>query len=154
MSAWPVEIYRPFLFAIVWIWYNIPVSMGTQRTLIEELSRHKGKTVMLGVRSSFFFIGPSEEALADIEVVGMMAKACVSLVSNKGVKHVEHVDIGSRKVVKSYVRNEATLDSAEEVVILVEGSEFGAFWTRDEYLAGKRMMEASIRSVGASSPIR
>lgn len=118
------------------------MSQGT--TLIDELARLKGKTVMLGVRSSFFFIGPSEEALADIEAVGMMAKACVALVANKGIKRAEKVDIGSRRVVKTYVRNEATLDTPEEVVVLVEGSEFGAFWTREEYLAGRRTLEAAL----------
>ena len=144
MSAWPVETYRPFLFAIVWIWYNVPVSIGTQRTLIEELSRHKGKTVMLGVRSSFFFIGPSEEALEDIDAVGIMAKACISLAANKSVRHVSRQDIGRRKVVKTYVRNHATKESPEEMVILIEGDAFGAFWTRDEYLSGRKALEASI----------
>lgn len=118
--------------------------MGSAKTLIDELRRHKGKTVMLGVRSSFFFIGPSEEALEDIEAVGIMAKACVSIAANKVVRHIERHDIGCRKVVKTYVRNQATLDSPEEVVILIEGSEFGAFWTRDEYLSGRKALEASI----------
>lgn len=111
---------------------------------MDELRRQKGKTVMLGVRSSFFFIGPSEEALVDIEAVGMMAKACVSLAANKGLRRVERTDIGSRKVVRTYVRSHATLESPEEVVILIEGSEFGAFWTRDEYLSGRKALEASI----------
>jgi hypothetical protein len=118
--------------------------MGLANTLVDELRKHKGKTVMLGVRSSFFFIGSSEEALEDIEAVGIMAKACVSIAANKGVRNVERQDIGCRNVVKTYVRNRATIDSPEEVVILIEGSEFGAFWTRDEYLSGRKALEASI----------
>lgn len=118
--------------------------MGAEETLVDELRRHKGKTVMLGVRSSFFFIGPSEEALEDIDAIGIMAKACVSLAANKSVRHVSRQDIGCRKVVKTYVRSQATLDSPEEVVILIEGNEFGAFWTRDEYLSGRKALEASI----------
>jgi hypothetical protein len=121
--------------------------MGTAETLLEELRRQNGKTVLLGVRSSFFFIGPSEEALADIDALGMMAKACVSLAANKAVRRLERIDIGSRKVVRTYVRNNATLESAEEVVILIEGSEFGAFWTRDEYLSCRKALEAYIRKM-------
>ena len=118
--------------------------MGSAETLVDELRRQKGKTVMLGVRSSFFFIGPSEEALEDIDAIGIMARACVSLAANKSVRHVSRQDIGCRKVVKTYVRSLATLDSPEEVVILIEGNEFGAFWTRDEYLSGRKALEASI----------
>lgn len=121
--------------------------MGSAETLVDELRRQKGKTVMLGVRSSFFFIGPSEEALEDIDALGMMAKACVSLAANKGIRRIDRHDIGCRKVVKTYVRNQATLDSPEEVVILIEGSEFGAFWTRDEYLSGRKALEASIEKM-------
>ena len=118
--------------------------MGSAETLVDELRRQKGKTVMLGVRSSFFFIGPSEEALEDIDAIGIMARACVSLAANKSVRHVSRQDIGCRKVVKTYVRSLATLDSPEEVVILIEANEFGAFWTRDEYLSGRKALEASI----------
>lgn len=118
--------------------------MVSEETLVDELRRQKGKTVMLGVRSSFFFIGPSEEAIEDIDAIGIMAKACVSLAANKSVRHVRRQEIGCRKVVKTYVRSRATLDSPEEVVILIEGNEFGAFWTRDEYLSGRKALEASI----------
>lgn len=124
--------------------------MGSGRSggesLIDELSRHKGKTVMLGVRSSFFFIGPSEEAIADIRIVGIMAHVCVAISMNKrpsksAIAKVE--DIGKRRVVKTYVRNPD--DGGDEIVILVEGSEFGSFWSRDEYLAGRRALLSAMK---------
>lgn len=117
-------------------------------TLIDELRKHKGKIVMIGARSSFFFIGPSEEAIEDIDTVGIMAKMCVSLVSNKCLKRIKRIDIRNRKVVKTYVRSHAMIDSAEEIIILIDGVELGAFWTRSEYLSGKRVLEASIRKIG------
>ena len=124
--------------------YDIMFSMEPETTLMDELHKHKGKTVMLGVRSSFFFIGPCEEAINDIDAVGIMSKACVSIMANKGIKRICRVDVGNRKVLKTYVRNMATMETPEEVVILLEGDEFGAFWTRDEYLSGRKALEASI----------
>ena len=110
--------------------------------LSDELAKHKGKTVFIGVRSSFFFIGPGEEASRDLDAIGLMARCCVSLASHKDISRFikqPHVDIGRRKVLRTYVRNPD--DGGDEVVILVEGKEFGAFWTREEYLAG--MLELS-----------
>lgn len=110
-------------------------------SLIEELNKEKGKTVLIGVRSSFFFIGPAEEAIEDLHLIGIMSHVCVALVSQRCMPRtmpdsVFEEDIGRRKVVKKYNRD----ISDDEVVILIDGNEFGAFWTRDEYLSGRRAL--------------
>jgi len=119
--------------------------IGSEGTcLIDELARLKGKNVMIGVRSSFFFIGPAEEAVTDIHLAGLMARFCVALAAGKRIspnalrKAATAEDLGKRKVIRSYVRDPAGGDG--DVVILVEGREFGAFWTRDEYLDGRRAL--------------
>ena len=119
------------------------------KCLREELAANSGKTVLLGVRSSFFFIGPAEEALADIDIAGMMVCLCVAISSNKRIteqmiEKAASEDIGSRKVVRTYVRNDDGSD--DEVVIIVEGREFGSFWTREESLAARRVLESILDS--------
>ena len=112
--------------------------------LADELARHMGKNVLIGVRSSFFFIGPAEEALADLHLAGLLARFCVALSSGKRIpkkaleKAASQERIGKRKVVKTYERDPASFDG--EIVILVEGSEFGSFWTREEYLDGRKAL--------------
>lgn len=117
---------------------------GESISLTDELARHKGKTVLIGVRSSFFFIGPAEEALADIHLIGLLARFCVAFASRKGVsksalkKASQKEDIGKRKVIRTYARD--LIGNSDDVVILIEGSEFGSFWTRREYLAGRKAL--------------
>ncbi len=113
-----------------------------KRCLIDELSANKGNTVFLGVRSSFFYIGSAEEAINDIQVVGLMAKFCVPLTSGKEVSDkiaaTSGHDIAGRHVLNSY--NRESPDGQREVVIIIDGKEYGAFWTRAEYLAGRQML--------------
>lgn len=123
--------------------------------LSDELARHKGKTVFIGVRSSFFFIGPSEEASHDLVEIGLMARCCVPLSAHKDITRFlkrPPEDIGRRKVLKTYVRNPDYGD--DEIVILVEGKEFGAFWTREEYLAGMRELSASMGNLPPEEPVK
>ena len=118
---------------------------------MDELAKHKGKTVLVGVRSSFFFIGPAEEAMEDIHLLGLLARFCVSFssgkkVSSRSLKKASMLEsIGSRRVIRTYVRDPIVDD--EETVILVDGKEFGAFWTRGEYLDGRK---ALIEALGKS----
>lgn len=121
--------------------------MAKEVSLMEELAHQSGKTVLIGVRSSFFFIGPAEEAMSDIDLIGKMSQACVSLVSQNRIpksmmKKMESSNIGERRVVRTYPRD----SSDDEVVILIEGSEFGAFWTRDEYLSGRRALIDALKN--------
>ena len=114
------------------------------KCLIDELAAQSGKNVLIGVRSSFFFIGPAEEAIADMHLVGLLARFCVAFASNKRVsknslrKAEMSEDIGKRKVLRTYVRDPA--GNEDDVVIIVDGKEFGAFWTRDEYLDGRKAL--------------
>ena len=117
---------------------------GEGKCLIDELAAHIGKNVMIGVRSSFFFIGPAEEAISDIHIVGLLAKFCIAFsahkrVSKRALRKAEiSEDVGMRKVVRTYVRDPIGID--DDVVIIVEGKEFGAFWTREEYLDGRKAL--------------
>ena len=113
-----------------------------KRCLLDELALHKGKTVMIGARSSFFFIGPSEEAISDIETLGLMNKYCVTLYNHKKLPKSAALERGS-EVGNRDVRDVFAPISAprsESVVILVSGKEFGMFWTRDEYLSGRKAL--------------
>jgi len=120
-----------------------------QPKLIDELAKHNGKTVLLGVRSSFFFIGPCEEAQRDMRLIGLMARVCVAIAAHKKLSVAVLTklrnapgDIGERRVVRAYVRNPDL--GGDEIVILVEGKEFGSFWTRDEYLAGRQTLQDAL----------
>lgn len=125
---------------------------STGRCLRDELGRQKDRTVLLGTRSSFFFIGPASEALADLTLVGQMAKLCVTLAARRPVTAAAlrraTCDIGQRTIVRQYVRDAAC--DGDETVILVEGNEFGAFWTREEYLAGKQSLLAALGDAEAT----
>ena len=116
--------------------------MESERCLLGELVRNKGKTVFVGVRSSFFYIGPSEEAINELNLIGLMAKYGAALMSDKDVSRQiassSGLEIGGRKVLRTYDRGYDP--NADEVVIIVEGREFGVFWTRDEYLSGRQML--------------
>lgn len=120
-----------------------------QPKLIDELAKHNGKTVLLGVRSSFFFIGPCEEAQRDMRLIGLMARVCVAIAAHKKLSVAVLTklrnapgDIGERRVVRTYVRNPDL--GGNEIVILIEGKEFGSFWTRDEYLAGRQTLQDAL----------
>lgn len=120
-----------------------------QPKLIDELAKHNGKTVLLGVRSSFFFIGPCEEAQRDMRLIGLMARVCVAIAAHKKLSVAVLTklrnapgDIGERRVVRTYVRNPDL--GGDEIVILIEGKEFGSFWTRDEYLAGRQTLQDAL----------
>ena len=54
------------------------------------------------------------------------------------MKAVGRCDIGKRSVVRTYERDLSGNDDG--LVTLVEGKEFGAFWTRDEYLDGRKAL--------------
>ena len=125
---------------------------STGRCLRDELGRQKDRTVLLGTRSSFFFIGPASEALADLTLVGQMSKLCVTLAARRPVTAAAlrraTCDIGQRTIVRQYVRDAAC--DVDETVILVDGKEFGAFWTREEYLAGKQSLLYALWDVEAT----
>ena len=108
--------------------------------------------MLLGTRSSFFFIGPASEALADLTLVGQMSKLCVTLAARRPVTAAAlrraTCDIGQRTIVRQYVRDAAC--DVDETVILVDGKEFGAFWTREEYLAGKQSLLAALGDAEAT----
>ena len=120
-----------------------------QPKLIDELPKYNGKTVLLGVRSSFFFIGPCEEAQRDMRLIGLMARVCVAVAAHKKLSVAVLTklrnapgDIGERRVVRTYVRNPDL--GGDEIVILIEGKEFGSFWTREEYLAGRQTLQDAL----------
>ena len=119
------------------------------RTLISELAKYKGRNVYIGARSSFFFIGPSEEALSDLPLLSAMLRH-IALVSRRmGVAKRLHGKIdkeegrrlGCRKVIKSYEHDMF----GSGVVILIEGDEFGMFWTRGEYLSERKRLLSYLR---------
>ena len=112
-------------------------------SLISVLKESRGKTVLIGARSSFFFVGQAEEALEDIDILGRMVKICPYLAANKDIsRFIDQRDekICERRVVKTYCRNDRDTDT----VIVVEGKELGAFWTREEYLEGRRALMNAI----------
>lgn len=120
-----------------------------QTCLVDELRKHIGKTVCIGVRSSFFFIGPADEAIKDIRLLGMMSKLCVAIASRrsigrKALKSAVSSDIGERIVQRVYNRN----PNNDEKVIIVEGGEFGAFWNREEYIAGRKVLVGALSAAG------
>ena len=115
--------------------------------LVDELAKHKGKTVYIGARSSFFFIGPAEEALSELPFLVLMMHRIALLASHKRVvgkklKSVneEGVKLGQRAVKYVYGHDVAN----DGIVIIIEGKEFGMFWTREEYLAQKKILLAAI----------
>ena len=113
--------------------------------LKDELAKHKGKTVLVGSKSSFFYVGPCEEALSDLHSLGLMNRFCIALSAKKDIsKQIAKYDedIGLRKVCNTYVRDSEY--GADEVVILVEGKELGAYWTREEYLIGRKALNTAL----------
>lgn len=141
--------YRPRC-GIIWSMPNDPQHI----TLIEELAKHKGKTVYLGVKSSFFFVGPCEEAIRDISFLDIVERSYAAFICRKtgfaqrGPSSSDEKSVADRRVVKVYPR-----DSGEkgEVVILLEGRGFGMFWTRREYLAGRDVLQKAIDSASKTA---
>jgi len=127
--------HRAFFFAI---WYNR--GMGNEETmLIEELAKHNGENVFIGARSSFFFIGPADEAINELHVLSAMLKHITSPKARISLDSGEGRKLGRRKVITTY-----THEMGDGTVILVEGKEFGAFWTRNEYLGERNKLLKSI----------
>ena len=124
--------------------------MGDRKRLRDELAKHIGETVLIGVRSSFFFIGPCEEAISDLEMLGLMSRCCVALSSGKSIEKIAKAfssrpdDIGERMVSRTSVRS---FSGNEETVIIIEGKEFGSYWTRAEYLAGRQALIAELSAL-------
>lgn len=114
------------------------------KILRDELARHMGKTVFLGARSSFFYVGPCEEAISDLFLIGLMECSYAAIgrstktdsdpsksrSKSRSKFKIKEALVGDRRVTEVYDRDDG-------VVILVEGGGFGTFWTRKEYLAGK-----------------
>lgn len=118
---------------------------------MSELARHTGKIVFLGVKSSFFFVGPCEEALRDISFLDAMERSYAAFMGRKtgfGQKGSSGGRIADRKVRKVYPRDSGR---PREVVILLEGGGFGMFWTRREYLAGRIVLR---KAIGLASTAR
>ena len=111
----------------------------SEDTLIQELAKNKGKTVFIGARSSFFFIGPAEEAITQLAIISAMIKHIALMSSRKkrkiSVSPEDGVRLGKRKVIKTYKHH-----VCDSTVILVSGREFGAFWTREEYLKERKKL--------------
>lgn len=109
------------------------------RVLKDELPLHKGETVFIGVRSSFFFIGPTEEAMESLDMLDGLERAYAEYLGGRiGFARTAKADfekhIGDRKVLKVYPRESG---ERHEAIVIVEGKEFGGFWSREEYLAGR-----------------
>lgn len=113
-------------------------------SLIDELAKHRGKTVYIGSRSSFFFVGPAEEALASLGFLSLMLNRIAAIATGKADSHSRRMRInlddgdklGKRKVLKVYDHDMC----GGETCIIIEGREFGMFWTRSEYLAQKKIL--------------
>ena len=118
-------------------------------TLIEELEKHRGKTVYLGVKSSFFFVGPCEEPIRDLSFIDILERSYAAFMGRKiGFSQINiglrgEARISDRRVVKVYPRDSGC---GGEVVILLEGRDFGMFWTRSEYLAGRSVLQEALKS--------
>lgn len=130
----------------MYIWYNIRMEENINRTLANELAKCRGRNVYIGARSSFFFIGPSEEALAELPFISAMLRHIAIVSRRLGSSRHPRIKVdegggrrlGDRRVLKAYEHD--ALGSG--MVILIEGKEFGMFWTRDEYLSErKRLLE-------------
>lgn len=119
-----------------------------KRTLRDELPLHKGETVFIGVRSSFFFIGPAEEALEGLDMLDSLERAYAEYLGGRiGFARITKPEvakhIGDRLVKEAYQRDPFRKG---EAVIIVEGKEFGGFWSREEYLKGRdRFLRAGLR---------
>ena len=134
--------HRAFFFAI--IWYN--TSMGTEkskiRTLHDELVKYKDRNVYIGARSSFFFIGPAQEALDELSLLGAMLHHIAAVIHRTAARkrrkliESEGSRLGQRRVIKSYEHDMF----GSGMVILIEGGEFGMFWTRNEYVAERKKL--------------
>lgn len=119
--------------------------MVDKRTrLVDELAKHRGKTVFLGVKSSFFFVGPCEEALSDLKFLDILERSYAAFMGRKigfAQANVTGMSrepcIAERRVVSVYKRDSGRKG---EVVILLEGKGFGMFWTRSEYCAGRDVL--------------
>jgi hypothetical protein len=122
-----------------------------QRYLKDELAMCSGKTVFIGMRSSFFYVGPAEEAIADMDLLGIMSRCSTAIVSGKAdaamLKDGGRPDISCSLVKKAYPRS----GSDDEFVIVVEGRDPGAFWTRDEYLSGRRKLVSILGCVNENA---
>lgn len=126
------------------IWYNNDMEENGDRTLAKELAKYKGRNVYIGARSSFFFIGPSEEALAELPFISTMLRHIASVSRRMGASRHKHIKLnaeegrklGRRKVLKAYEHDMY----GGGMVIIIEGKEFGMFWTREEYLAERKKL--------------
>lgn len=138
----------PYRFGIIWA---MDKKLGNEQVccLSDELAKHIGKMVYIGARSSFFFIGPAEEALASLTFLVLMMRRIASLflstrkyVVNRRLKSAQEdgVKLGERKVKKVYNHDMAD----DGVVVIIEGKEFGMFWTREEYLVQKKLLLEAI----------
>lgn len=124
-------------------------------SLKEELEAHEGDVVYLGTRSSFFYVGPAREALDDMVLIDRMERAYAALIGSRigfakiHASKMPKCCIGDRSVVEAYERDSGV---EHERVIIVEGREFGAFWTREEYLRGRRAFRAALnRATGVAT---
>ena len=125
-------------------------------TLSEELARHHGKTVYIGSRSSFFYVGPAEEASASLGFISLMMRR-IALITGMGTSKPrsrrfkigpdDGEKLGRRKVLRVYDHDMC----GEGICIIIEGREFGMFWTRSEYLAQKKLLvktlDASFKTI-------
>ena len=130
-------------------WYTR--SMENRRTLEEELASHGSETVFIGARSSFFFIGPADEAREDLSLISAMLRRIASLSRKKSktsasrrkrwrLGDFDGEKLGRRKVIETYKHDMC----GGGKVILIEGKEFGMFWTRHEYLAERERLLKTI----------
>jgi hypothetical protein len=113
--------------------------MKDEITLKQELAKHIGETVYIGARSSFFFIGPAEEALSSLPLIVLLLRKREDVARYLKSAQRYGDELGSRKVKKVYDH-----DIHGCKTIIIDGKEFGLFWTRKEYLAQKTALEALI----------
>ena len=123
------------------------VESATSVTLEDELASHGSETVYLGARSSFFFIGPADEAKENLSLISTMLRRIASLSRNASrrsrrwkIYPEDGRKLGRRKVISCYKHDMC----GGGTVIIIEGKEFGMFWTRLEYLAERERLLKTI----------
>ena len=117
------------------------------KTLLSVLEKNKGVTVCIGAKSSFFFIGPADEAIRDLPIMGAIidSERALSGCRRRRGKS-EPRDLSCRRVVSTYYRDDKP---NSELAIIVEGDEFGSVWTRAEYLSVRKNLGPVAQSVRA-----
>lgn len=117
-------------------------------TLKDELAKHIGKTVYIGARSSFFFIGPAEEALSSMAFLVLMMRRIALMTSKKvSSRRLKLAMDNGEKLAQRLVKQVYDHDMCGGgTCIIIDGKEFGMFWTREEYLVQKKALMSALNN--------